>query len=366
MATWQPTGAWMLRFRKALDETFDETAVELLTVDYFHPAAFSKIASPGPGKTFEFRLQELIQRARMEDWLLDLVAAARERRPGSAKIAKIAEELGLTITGPRVDNPTGQPLEAVIRENAKFIDPAIFYERLPALEGQVCWIDIPGGGGTGFLVGPDLVLTNHHVVAPIAARAVRVQDVRCVFDYREPTDGPALTKKKPTKAALAADWHVGSWPPSQYDWDPTLGDAAPHEIDAALIRLADQVGELPLGGLSSDPAAPARGWIAITQQPPPLAAGEQVFLLQHPKGGALRLTIGSVTEFNAAGTRVRYDANSRDGSSGAPCFDADLRLVALHHAHDPAYPPAWNQAVPLAVLQKVWQDNGLALPEGGG
>jgi hypothetical protein len=365
VANWQPTGAWMQRFRRALDHSFDETAIELLTSDYFHPASFARISSPGAGKTFEFRLYELIQQARMEDWLLDLVAAARERRPGSAEIAKIAEELGLTITGPRVDNPTGLPLEALIREKARFINPATFYERLPALEGQVCWIDIPGGGGTGFLVGPDLVLTNQHVVAPIAVRTVRAQDVRCVFDYREPADGPALTRKKPTEAALAAPWHVGSWPPSRFDWDPTLGDAAPGEIDAALIRLADRVGDLPLGGASGDPTAPARGWIPLKEQPPPLVAGEQVFLLQHPKGGVLRLTIGSVTEFNATGTRVRYDANSRDGSSGAPCFDADLRLVALHHAHDPAYPPAWNQAVPLAVLQKVWQDEGVVLPDGG-
>jgi len=50
----------------------------------------------------------------------------------------------------------------------------------------------------------------------------------------------------------------------------------------------------------------------------------------------LQLTVGTIKEFNAACTRVRYDANSKAGSSGSPCFDGDLRLVALHHAHDPA------------------------------
>jgi hypothetical protein len=84
-----------------------------------------------------------------------------------------------------------------------------------------------------------------------------------------------------------------------------------------------------------------------------------VFLLQHPEGEPLQLTIGTVTAFNGAATRVRYDANSKDGSSGSPCFDADLRLVALHHAHDPHYPPAWNQAVPIGMVHQVWEKHGV-------
>ena len=71
---------------------------------------------------------------------------------------------------------------------------------------------------------------------------------------------------------------------------------------------------------------------------------------------------GTVTGFNAAGTRLRYNANSRDGSSGAPCLNADLRLVGLHHAHDPAYPPAWNQAIPVGLIQAEWRDRGVAVP----
>ena len=146
--------------------------------------------------------------------------------------------------------------------------------------------------------------------------------------------------------------------PSRHDWNPHLGDAGPDELDYALIRLADPVGDLPLGGASADPEAQPRQWIDTNADAPTLAAGNQVFLLQHPKGKPLQLAVGTVTEFNAAGTRIRYDANSRDGSSGSPVFDADLRLVALHHAHDPAYPPAWNQAIPLASIQKDWRDDG--------
>ncbi len=74
-----------------------------------------------------------------------------------------------------------------------------------------------------------------------------------------------------------------------------------------------------------------------------------------------RLTIGEVVAFNGAGTRVRYDANSRDGSSGSPVFDTDLQLVALHHARDPHEPPSWNQAVPIGTVRADWAARGVTV-----
>ena len=250
----------------------------------------------------------------------------------------------------------------MIQANAEFIDPAVFYQLLPRLEGQVCWVDIPGHGGTGFLVGPNLVLTNQHVIKPVVQGQASWRDVRCRFDDRRPLDGPDLAAKKSTVVGLAEPFPVDSRPPSPHDWAPALGDAGPGETDSALIRLADPLGNLPVGGMTADPQAKPRGWIDATAEPPSLAAGNHVFLLQHPKGKPLQLTIGTVTEFNAAGTRLRYNANSRDGSSGSPCFNADLRLVGLHHAHDPAYPPAWNQAIPFGVIQADWHARGVAVP----
>jgi hypothetical protein len=354
---WQPNGPWMARFRNALAEAFNDQAMELLTVDHFTPNTFYNIAPPGAGP-YQFRLQQLINQARMEDWLLDLVAAARERRPANPVLAAIAGDLGLTAAGARLNNSTGQPLEKLIQANAQFITPALFARKLPVLEGRVCWIAIPGGGGTGFLVGPDLVLTNEHVISRVRDGLVSPSQVRCWFDHRRDLGNAGLPKKKITEVALAGAWLVDSRPPSTFDWTPALGDAGPEETDSALIRLADPVGELPIGG-SSDPGDPPRGWIRY-EPGTPLVAGRQVFLLQHPEGEPLQLTIGTVTAFNNTGTRVRYDANSKNGSSGSPCLDADLRLVALHHAHDPGSPPAWNQAVPIGMVRDVWRKHGVA------
>ena len=185
----------MTQFRTALKDSFDNQSLEMLTFDYFGPSkTFTNLTNPN--SYFEYRIFELIQQARMNDWLLDLVAAARERRPKNAALQKIAEERGLTATGPRLTNPTGTPLEQLIKANAKFINPTKFHETLPLLENQVCWVDIPGGGGTGFLVGRDLVVTNYHVIQRLLNNLALPSDVRCRFDYRQAADGTELTTKK--------------------------------------------------------------------------------------------------------------------------------------------------------------------------
>ncbi|UHD16360.1 trypsin-like peptidase domain-containing protein [Thiocapsa bogorovii] len=352
--SWTPSGPWNSRFRTALDGAFDEGSFTLLLKDYFGED-FAKISPAGFGKTFAFRVQEVLDNARMEDWLLDLVVAARERRPKNAALASIAEALGLTIAGPRLSNTTGKTLEEVIRDNARFINPAVFTERLPRLEGQVCRIDIPGGGGTGFLVAADLVLTNYHVVARIRNGEARAEDVKLRFDYRQALDGSVPTRKNPVTVSLATDWLADSKPPSEFDWEPALGEAGESESDYAILRLAEAIGDLPVGGDTVDVQAEPRGFIDTAGDVPALAAGNQVFLLQHPRGEPLQLAVGAVVGFNQAGTRVRYDANSKGGSSGSPVLDADLRLVALHHARDPAEPPKWNQAIPFSVVKKIWK-----------
>lgn len=359
MPVWVPSGPQKKRLRQALAAAFDQQGLTLLVSDYFAPESFPAIATEG---SFEFRVHTLIEHARMHDWLFDLVAAARERRPKNEVLSALAGEVGLTATGARLDNATGHTLEEIVQAHATFINPAAFRETMAALEGQVCWVDVPGGGGTGFLVGPDLVLTNEHVVRRITSGLATWRDVACVFDFKEGAGGETVDRKKLTRVPLSgANWLVSAKPPSTFDDHPDLGEPGPAEMDYALVRLAEAVGDLPVGGDTVDAHAAPRGWVKVPKPPPTLQAGQQVFLLQHPKGQPLRLSVGAITKFNASGTRLRYDANSRDGSSGSPVFDADLRLVALHHARDPNDPPIYNQAIPIAALLPAWQADNVVL-----
>jgi hypothetical protein len=220
---------------------------------------------------------------------------------------------------------------------------------------------LPGSSGTGFLVGADLMLTNHHVVQPILDGEVSVQDVHCEFDYLEAADGtPVFTPR--TVRLDRAKWNEGSSSQSTSDEVGGLPEPTVEECDYCLLRLDEPIGDEPAGRTTEDPGAEKRGWIQVTDPPPFVAKGQELFVLQHPKGEALSLTIGRTLGFNKAGNRVRHDANTARGSSGSPCLNADLELVALHNAGDPDYDsdrrPEYNQAVPLTpILSLMKNDN---------
>ena len=77
-----------------------------------------------------------------------------------------------------------------------------------------------------------------------------------------------------------------------------------------------------------------------------------MFIVQHPKGQAQKLAVGAVLKRNKNNSRVRYDANTDHGSSGSPCFDAKLDLVALHHGGDPdsGKLAKFNQGIPIETI----------------
>jgi hypothetical protein len=353
----QLSGPERARLKTALVNAFAPTDMVLLADEYLNCKFFNKV-SVGPGITYDFQIFEFIQHFEMRDTIADLVAAVRARRPKNLIIADIAETLGLTTTGPRFDPPPAQPnktLEELIRRNVQFIEPVSFRERQGSIEGQVCWIGLPGGGGgTGFLVGPDLVLTNQHVVKRLVGDAALAPHTLVRFDYKQTDQGKPVLASKVTEVRLAGQWLVDSSPPSKKDWDATLGDAGLDELDFALVRLATKIGDEPVGGSSGDQNAQPRGWIDVAAAGLAPDIGQQIFIFQHPDGEPLRLSVGTITEYNGNKSRVRYDANTKDGSSGSPCFNASLQLCALHHAHDTNRPPRWNQAVPIGAILGRW------------
>jgi Trypsin-like peptidase domain/Effector-associated domain 1 len=353
-------GQQRAKLRTALSQAFLPADMIQLVGDFFAPKAFLGIAPvPLGGGGYEQQLFELIDHFNKNDMLPDLVAAARQRRPKNASIADLAERIGLTISGARFDSPLAEPtkpLEKIVQQHARLLNPPEFRAALGPLEGQVCWIALPGGGGgTGFLVGSDLVLTNYHVIAAVKKNPALAPHVVFRFDFKQTTSGEPVLRAKITECRLAAEWWIDGKPPSAKDSDAALGDATIDELDYALLRLDSHIGDEPIGGVTADLKAAPRGWIDLKSVGVDPTVGEQIFLLQHPGGEPLRLSVGTVTGYNGNKSRVRYDANSKKGSSGSPCFNADLQLVALHHAHDTQEPPRWNQAIPIAAIINCWQ-----------
>src|SRR5262249_49069419 len=141
-----------------------------------------------------------------------------------------------------------------------------------------------------------------------------------------------------TKVGLAADsWLIDHSPYSQADLlaDPDDRVPAADELDYALIRLADDIGNQRVAADKADQGTPLRGWIT-PRLDYDFPVGAPVFIVQHPQALPLKLALDtkSVIGVNKNRTRVRYVTNTQPGSSGSPVFTENWELVALHHSGD--------------------------------
>jgi hypothetical protein len=296
---------------------------------------------------------ELIQTAEMEEWTLQLLNAARQSNPGNAALLTFSQQFGLAAATPE--------LERTVREELHFLDITRWRTRLGEIEGQVCRVECKGGGGTifgtGFLLGSDVLITNHHVMAKVIAGQRQPADVTLRFDYRKASDGTTVCPG--TEFKLAKDnWLIDSSPPSPVDTLVNPGDALPQadQLDYALLRVAGEPGKQPVSPQNAEPGAPARGWFRIPAAAFAFPADTPLFIVQHPDTLPLKLALDTkaIIGLNGNQTRVRYRTNTEGGSSGSPCCNQDWDLVALHHSgdpnFDPAHKPGWNEGIPFAAI----------------
>jgi hypothetical protein len=322
---------------QALDDAFD--SVDAL--DEFLWEMLGKrlhnVAYGGNARTLRFKL---IRAADAEGWVLQLIAAACDLRPASVALRELAADFGLSSAPAR--------FEQVVMATAPFLDVSSWRARLGVLEGQVCRVEVPAptrpAAGTGFLVGPDLVLTNYHVVEVLQKKMANPAETRLRFDYKVALDG--ATVNSGTIARLADDWLVAWRPPGP----------ARDGLDFALLRVAESLGQAPIGRAERLPDAPGRGWIRLDQAAPDgFGAGEPLLILQHPSDEPLKLAVGPSDGLTTTMTRLRHRVNTKPGSSGSPCLNARLEIVGVHQAGDPAFPSAdglaRNEAVPIGLIR---------------
>jgi hypothetical protein len=300
------------------------------------------ISSPAQG--LDSNAFELLQWAEARGYLGELVVAARNENPGNPELQRCSGSLGLSSAfaiGP-------DSLEKLVGSNTTFLDVARWRAELTRAEWRVCRVDCDGIGiGTGVLVGPSLVLTNYHVAERLVANQAEAPRWSCRFDHKLSEAGDVIAAGRVIRLATA--WYVDHAPYSQIDLqgDPKPGDPAPDELDFLLLRVAEPIGEQPVGkGAMAD----CRGWIELSPRPVELARQRVVAILQHPSARPMKLALGMEQRLtvNRAANRIRYTVPTEPGSSGAPVFDGDFRLIALHHAGDPRTAhPEYNEGIPV-------------------
>ncbi|MGE5191464.1 MAG: trypsin-like peptidase domain-containing protein [Deltaproteobacteria bacterium] len=333
-------------------------------------------------KPFGHMVSDLLQWTERRGRESELIRVAAQARPEHAGMQAIYKKYGMALplsvqangetipAAPADASDAG--LERIVRDDLKFLDFAVWRERMTRVEGQVCRVKIDGQpAGTGFLVGPDAILTNFHVLQSILDKSTPATVVECQFDYKVLAD-------RSRNEGIVAHLHPQDWYVDHSPYTPAEADGAPDrelpttdQLDYALVRLADSIGNQPSlpNSRPGEPDVPRRGWIAIPQAAPVFAARMPLLIVQHPEGSPLKLAIDSRAidqqaglGLNSNGTRVRYATNTESGSSGSPVFDQDWRLVALHHYGDPAYnhPPRYNQGIPIAMIRQRIERSGKA------
>jgi Trypsin-like peptidase domain/Effector-associated domain 1 len=290
----------------------------------------------------------LVWAAMAEGWIGSLVSAALQSRPNNAALLTFAERFGLAAGAPKLESLVG-----LKGEIASPVDIAVWRARLGALEAQVCGVQVESGDamqyGTGFLVGPDLVLTSYHLVSSVIENRGRAREIRLLFDFRRLAGGGTIN---PGTICL----------PQEKDWlvaaSPSMSTAGENALDYALLRAAGSPGNEPIRGDNAEPGAPQRGWITVPRRPFDLMPGSPLFILYRVLGGSLQVALDAegVVGMDRTGARLLYKTNTEAGSTGAPCFDANWELIAMHEGNQGGV----NQGLPISAIVRDLQSRGLS------
>jgi V8-like Glu-specific endopeptidase len=181
--------------------------------------------------------------------------------------------------------------EKIIGENT--LRDIVILERALEASKAVVHIRTPNGQGTGFLVAPDLIMTNNHVI-PNPETANRNT---FTFNYQlNRQQKPALTQSFTAK---------------------TDGLFFTNEnLDVTVVQLEKPVPDVT----------------PLTLKPGRVRRDDRVSIIQHPGGHYKQIAMQNNFAEYADSTVVQYITSTMPGSSGSPVFDEDYHVIAIHHS----------------------------------
>ena len=188
---------------------------------------------------------------------------------------------------------------------------------------------------TGFLVGKNYLLTNHHVFNENDKK--NIKNFVAEFRYEQ----NALGQNAQTV---------------EYQLNPDSFCVSDEQLDYTLIRVKAREDYKDIG-LAFPEAGENFGWLPMlmdsTLIAPPVTcceqvkdiqgidseripyaglSGEPVFIIQHPRGAQRRIVLFNNQVQNIYQNFLQYQADADFGSSGSPILNSQWQLVGLHHA----------------------------------
>lgn len=200
-------------------------------------------------------------------------------------------------------------LERVINRTRDFQFTA-FLEQALFVANAVCRISTELGGGrksfgTGFMVTPNLLLTNHHVLPDTETADVSSAE----FGYQRNRNGDLTASK------------IYQLQPGRF----YLNDKS---LDFALVAVdfgdRDETSHCV--------------WCPMIRDLGKIITMEHINIIQHPRGEPKQVVIREnrlLDSFDGKDVVLHYEADTEPGSSGSPVFNDQWEVVALHHSGVP-------------------------------
>lgn len=290
--------------------------------------------------SFEEEVFSLLLTAKREGWLNELVQAAVRRFPKAPALRDMVETFALVGSAEPAAAPAarGDADPAMARIMERGGDGAAMPLWVHGLRearlrvGKLC--DDQSPRGTGFLVGPDLVLTTGYMLDFIVRKegGPEIPDARLLFEEeRDPDKVFAMESvaHEPSdqriKVGLASDWlvHREMWDRANYSLSESEIPALP-SLDFALLRLNRKIGLEPLAN------GQMRGWFRLPLDLPADLSGTDILSFHHGGGGDLQMMTGKIEGWQKDGRRFSYRGSLGGGSGGAAILDAKLVPLGMH------------------------------------
>ncbi len=179
------------------------------------------------------------------------------------------------------------------------------------------------GFGTGFMISPRLMLTNNHVLEnrDIAARSF------IEFDYQFGADGRRMLSQ-------------------EFDLVPEAFFLTDEGLDFTIVAVQ------PVNQEELEVAT--YGWLPLSGDENKVIAGEMLNIIQHPGGERKQLALRENRLEDILEDFFHYRTDTAPGSSGAPVFNDQWEVVALHHAGVPKRDEEGNL---LRLDDRIWDDS---------
>lgn len=248
-----------------------------------------------------------------------VIVGIDKNRKGEMNLSDITndqERLRLRIS--REAMPVEKALERINGIN-NFQD-TIVLQKLELLCKTVCRISlikngITEGYGTGFLIGNNLLITNHHVLPDVNAATGAIAEFNYELDENNRVKKTSVFRIQPQKFFMTSEY-------KKIADDPFSG------LDFTIVAVEEK---------SADGASLSEfGFTKLDKGLGKIIEGESCVVIQHPQGQLKKVVLKDIRMLTLAENTLVYESDTLPGSSGSMVIGLGTgELVALHHSGVP-------------------------------